>query len=123
MSQLSKDFDKNYQMFLEDAIDSGEVWGIAQGDDENAEFALCGSAEDDAVDVMPFWSRESFAKAACADEWSVYQPRAIDVDDFIDNWLPGMQKDGLLTGVNWNKELEGVEIEPLELALDLLETD
>jgi hypothetical protein len=121
--RLSNDFEQNYQLFLQDAIDTGVVWGIAVGEDDNLEFALCSSADDEAVDVMPFWSREAFAKEACVDEWAIYQPHAIDVDDFIDNWLPGMQKDGLLAGVNWNRDLEGIEIEPLELSLDLLETD
>ncbi len=128
MSELTKDFDENYEIFLEDAIDSGVVWGIAvkskDTKEENAvEFAVCGSEEMDGIDVMPFWSRKAFAQAVCLDEWADCEPQPVDVDDFIDNWLPGLQKDGLMVGINWTTDLEGTEIEPLELSLDLLETD
>ena len=42
------------------------------------------------------------------------------LDEFIDDWLPGMDEDKLLVGVNWNAEFEGDETEPLDL-LDELE--
>ncbi|PWK47273.1 DUF2750 domain-containing protein [Pleionea mediterranea] len=125
MTQLTSDIDHNYQVFLQQAIDQGVVWALITGDLDKgtAEFALTGSADNDNIDVMPFFSHEDFAQALCSDEWSIYQPHPIDLDDFIDNWLPGMQKDSLLVGVNWNSELEGLESEPLELSLELLETD
>ncbi len=36
-------------------------------------------------------------------------------EEFLDDWLPGMHSDVLLVGVNWNVDLEGAEIEPLDL--------
>ncbi|WP_144391615.1 DUF2750 domain-containing protein [Pleionea sediminis] len=123
MDELTSDPEQNYQIFLEGAVDSGLVWALVTSEEEDGEFALCESEDKDNTDVMPFFSAQDFAQAVCHGEWANYQPRAIELDDFIDNWLPGMQKDGLLVGVNWTEDLEGLEQEPLELSLDLLETD
>jgi hypothetical protein len=37
------------------------------------------------------------------------------MEEFLDDWLPGMHSDVLLVGINWNLDLEGDEIEPLDL--------
>ena len=37
----------------------------------------------------------------------------LSLDVFLDDWLPGMQKDGLLVGVNWSGErAKGYDVEP-----------
>ena len=120
MTSLSADFEQNYRQFLEQAVDTGFVWGLITGDET---FVICESDDFEDSDVMPFWSDHALAEAQCTDDWQDCQVRAIELDDFIDNWLPGMQKDELLVGVNWTTELEGVEKEPLDLSLDLLETN
>ena len=38
----------------------------------------------------------------------------------IDTWLAGMSEDGVLVGTNWDAELEGLEVEPSDLAEELL---
>ena len=40
----------------------------------------------------------------------------------MNNWLHGMNQDGLLVGVNWNVKLIGLEVEPYELFKELEET-
>lgn len=40
---------------------------------------------------------------------------ALSLDEFLEDWLPGMHEDVYLVGVNWNQDLEGLEIEPLDL--------
>ena len=37
------------------------------------------------------------------------------VEEFLDDWLPGMHSDVLMVGVNWTPDLEGQEMEPLDL--------
>ncbi len=97
--------------FVVEALDSGCIWGL-----EGPEgWALCASDKYDTSDVMPLWSDESSARAHCREEWVDYQPVAIELEEFLDDWLPGMHEDVLLVGVNWNDELEGEEMEPLDL--------
>jgi len=37
------------------------------------------------------------------------------MEEFLDDWLPGMHADVLMVGVNWTADLEGQEMEPLDL--------
>lgn len=115
VDQLGDDFEENYDIFIEDAIATGCVWGL-----ENEEgWALCSSNDNDDVDVMPLWSQPEYAKAHCIEEWSSYKPVPISLEEFLDDWLPGMHEDVILVGVNWNGEMEGAEVEPLDLLEDV----
>ncbi|WP_111642694.1 DUF2750 domain-containing protein [Marinimicrobium alkaliphilum] len=111
MEPLSDDLTENFDRFVVEAIATGCVWGL-----EGAEgWALCPSEVWNTSDVMPLWSQQEFALAHCQDEWKDYKPQPISLEELLDDWLPGMHDDGLLIGVNWNDELEGEEIEPLDL--------
>ena len=119
MAELGNDIEQNVELFIEQAVSTGLVWGLVADDI----WAVCSAIDDDNVTVYPFWSNEAAAKIHCQDDWANYEPRPLDTDDFIDNWLPGMQKAGELVGPNWNAELEGEEMEPLDLAEALIEHD
>lgn len=108
---LSDDPAENLDRFIVEAMELGCVWGL-QGTEG---WALSGSEAHDDIDVMPFWSQESFARAHCEGDWKDYQPVAVDLEEFLEDWLPGMHEDVLLVGINWNSELEGEEVEPLDL--------
>ena len=111
MEPLSQNSEENFDRFIVEAIETGCVWAL-EGEEG---FALCPSEKNDDIDVMPFWSQPEFAQAACVDEWSVYKPVPIALEEFLDDWIDGMHEDLLLIGVNWNPDLEGMEIEPLDL--------
>ena len=115
MEPLSNNLEENYDRFLVEAIDCGLVWGLC---DEGGNWALAPSLNNEQMDVMPFWSQREFAEAACTGEWSVYRATAIDLEEFLDDWLPSMHSDLYLVGINWNAELDGDECEPLDLAED-----
>ncbi|MDP5208557.1 DUF2750 domain-containing protein [Microbulbifer sp. 2205BS26-8] len=108
---LSDNFDDNCSRFLPEAADQGCVWAL-RGEEG---FALCESMKRPQTGVIPFWSQRVFAEVHCADDWAGYEAVAIDLEEFIDDWLTGMHEDVLLVGLNWNGELEGVELEPLDL--------
>lgn len=108
---LSDDLDENLDRFIVESLQYGCVWGLQGGDG----WALCGSEAHEDVDVMPFWSQQAFAQLHCVDDWAGYTPVAIDIEEFLEDWLPGMHEDLLLIGVNWNQELDGDEMEPLDL--------
>lgn len=111
MTELSDDFSENIDRFIVEAMENGCVWGLQSEEG----WALCASEDYDDVDVMPLWSQETFARHHCRDEWADYTPVAIELEEFLEDWLPGMHEDVLLVGVNWNDELEGGEMEPLDL--------
>ena len=114
MTTLGDDLDENYGQFITDAADTGCVWGL-----EGPEgWALCDSEAYPESQVMPFWSQPEYAQNHCVDEWQGYQVIAVSTEEFLDDWLPGMHDDQLLVGINWNDDLAGQEVEPLDLLED-----
>lgn len=111
MQPLSKNTEDNLDRFIVEAIATGCVWGL-----EGPEgWALCPSEKYKETEVIPFWSQPEFAQELCDGEWSAYKPVALSLDEFLEEWLPGMHEDVFLVGVNWDSDLEGVELEPLDL--------
>lgn len=116
--KLGDDFDQNYVKFLSDAVATGCVWGL-----ENDEgFALCQSITNENLDVMPLWSQPEYAEAHADGEWKNYRVVPIALEELLDDWLPGMHEDLTLVGPNWNSDLEGDEVEPLDLLEDFEES-
>jgi hypothetical protein len=110
-TELSDDVDESLDQFIVEAIEQGCVWGL-QGPEG---WALCASEKYENSDVMPLWSRDEFARVHCQEDWQDYTPVPIELEELLDDWLPGMHEDVLLVGINWNADLEGEEMEPLDL--------
>ena len=115
MEPLSESIEENYDRFIVEAIDTGCVWGL-EGPDG---WALCPSEKYSRSDVMPFWSQPEFAQCHCVDEWEGYRAVPVALEELLEDWLPGMHKDVLLVGINWNREMTGTEVEPLDLLQDI----
>jgi len=56
--------------------------------------------------AQPFWSSESRARRIVESvaAYAGMEVVGIEWDVFRDRWLPGLQADGLLVGVNWSGE-------------------
>ncbi|TWP29423.1 DUF2750 domain-containing protein [Apibacter muscae] len=70
--------------------------------------------------MICFWSDESLAKSCIEKEWRNYQVSPLLLSEFLENWCVGMYNDGLMVGIDFDKNLFGDEIEPLNLILDIL---
>lgn len=79
-------------------------------DDENGE----------PVGIICFWAEKARAKSCVKDEWKSYEPTEIPLSEFMENWCVGMENDGLLIGTQFDQNMFGFEVEPLELIIDLL---
>ncbi len=100
-----------YERFIERVKKSGEVWGLKDSDD----WCVSDSNNQVNIKVMPFWSDRAYAQQCVKEQWAHYKPTAINLTQFVERWLPGLAKDGLLVGTNWNAHLIGEEVNPLEL--------
>lgn len=61
-------------------------------------------AGEDGRRSVPFWSRPTRA-ARVADQvaaFAGFEVMAIELDDWLEGWLPCLERDGLLVGVNWS---------------------
>jgi hypothetical protein len=113
---LIADLQANKDRFIRRVLETGQVWGLRSDDG----WANCPSNQNDA-DVLLFWSDEAYAKRLAEKDWASYIPTPIDLPSFLDNWLQGMHHDMALAGVNFNSDLAGLEIDPLDLAKELLQ--
>jgi hypothetical protein len=117
MLDLSISSHERHERFLQRIVAAREVWGLKSNDG----WALTRSSTDatEARKIIPFWSDRAYARQCAKDEWSHYDATPIPLDVFIERWLPGLEKDGVLAGTNWNAKLCGYEIDPAELLLQI----
>lgn len=108
----------DYERFVKRVLASGELWGLRQGTDN---WAYCASNEYEDTDVLVFWSSKADAQKHAQGDWSKHVAVPISLEDFLDRWLPGMDEDDALVGPDWGSSLDGVEVEPSELAEQLTE--
>ena len=111
------DFEAVYDAFIAAVQQSAEVWGLHS--EKDGGWAICPSAEYEDTDVLPFWSSAELAQKLCTDEWKIYQPSSIPLEEFVNDWLPGMHEDDALVGPDWTPELDGLELEPADVAAEL----
>ncbi|MDE2432606.1 MAG: DUF2750 domain-containing protein [Burkholderiales bacterium] len=68
--------------------------------------------------AMPFWSTKQRAQTVISSvpAYGAFHPVAIPWSEFVERWIPGLTKDGLLAGVNWSGEsATGFDVEPESL--------
>ncbi|RMA81030.1 DUF2750 domain-containing protein [Umboniibacter marinipuniceus] len=102
----------NFEIFLQQIVSTGSVWTLKNDDG----FAVVGSERFPDGEVIPFWSEKAFVEAVLTDDWASFEVVEIALEGFVEEWLEGMHEDEFLVGVNWTEALEGVEIEPMDLA-------
>ena len=71
--------------------------------------------------VFCVWHDRTQAEACKVEEWADYQLEALPLDFFLHEWLVSMDQDAVLLGVDFDSELYGLEIEPVEVLADLLD--
>lgn len=103
--------EKRYEYFIKKVVDSEEVWGLF-----NNGWAT--TQDDNGNILIPFWPKMEFAKYCAKDEWEDYAPEKIDLDEYIDEWLTGMEGDGNNPSIFWNN-IDSVMVEVDTLLKDL----
>ncbi len=117
MQEQNANQEAGYREFIKQVVETEKVWGLSEGDI----WATSNSNEYEETEVILFWSNEASAKACASDEWEGYTAESLPVAEFLENWCVGMYDDGLLVGPNWTTELQGREIDPLVIALEVVQ--
>jgi hypothetical protein len=115
MLQNTSAVEYKHQKFVERVIESQTVWALKSKEG----YATADSNEFEDVEVIPFWSDKAYANVLAKDEWESFEPSSIPLSEFLEDWLVGMNNDGMMIGTNWDQNLFGKEIEPLDLALEI----
>jgi hypothetical protein len=114
---LIADLEANKDRFIRRVRETGQVWIL--GSDSG--LAHCGSHEKN-VPVALFWSDRAYAQRHALEKWGwgSYEAHPLELESFLEAWLPGLQEDDMLVGVNFNEDLAGVELEPMQLRAELM---
>lgn len=110
------DAQKQHEKFVTDVVRFKKVWGLKLEDN----WAVSKSEAFNDAEVLLFWSDKAMAEACATDDWNDYTAESVETPEFLENWLPGMYEEGIAVGTNWSSELEGLEMDPLTLALELI---
>lgn len=111
---------QRHERFIKKVCETGVVWGL-----ENNEGLATSSSDEyedndgEPIGLICFWSEKALAKSCIMDDWNDYEPVEISLSNFIENWCIGMSNDGLLIGSNFDQNMFGFEVDPLELIIDL----
>ncbi len=75
-------------------------------------------AGDDGRRAVPFWSKATRA-GRVVDQVAAYrgfEVLAVDVDEWLRGWLPRLEQDGMLVGVNWSgARATGYDLAPTQV--------
>lgn len=69
--------------------------------------------------AMPFWSSRSRVEriTETVPAYAGFSPIEIPLADFLERWLPGLERDGLKAGLNWSGErATGYDVDPRVVA-------
>lgn len=117
MLQNTANLPSKYELFVAKVAAAKIVWGLQN----KKGWANSHAADNEDITVVPFWSERAYAKACAKDDWRDYTPTEIPLVDFLESWCRGMADDDLLAGINWDANMAGDEVNPLQLAVDILE--
>jgi hypothetical protein len=85
---LQKPANIRYEYFIKIVVDFEEVWGLY-----NEGWAT--AQDDDGNMLIPFFPKKEFAESLAKNKWEDFEASAIDLYEFIDEWLVGMKEDGV----------------------------
>jgi hypothetical protein len=99
--------------FRREVPQEGRVWSIRDARGFPAPANAGGTR------AMPFWSKPTRAQRVVGqvEAYRDFEVVEIGVGDWLGSWLPGLERDGLLVGVNWaGARATGFDMAPTQVA-------
>lgn len=121
MIQDAQTIEQRHRSFVKTVCKNQIIYGLK--DKEGFAMSTSNHYENESgesVGLICLWSEEARAKILAKEEWADYKPEKIALNNFIENWCLGMHDDGLYIGTNFDQNLFGFEIGPLELGIELI---
>ena len=115
MLGLVVDSEKRAKAFITEALKTRVVYFLEMenGSAESTESNEFFDDDDDPVRVIPFWSKSYLPYARkYSDNCPMHK---LTLEDFVNLWLPGMNNDGVVVGLNWDQNGIGSEWLPTDL--------
>jgi|SRR6185312_8056725 len=103
---------ERYAYFVKKVADWEELWSLW-----NDGWAVMGDHQ--GAEAVPVWPHRLFAETAAVADWSAYAPRKISLEEWLENWTAGMDRDGRMVAVFPTDVGAAVTVTPNKLKEDL----
>ena len=110
---LEADGPTRYAHFVKQVADWQQVWGLRASD------GWVSVSDESGVPAFPVWPHADYARLLATDDWASASPTAIDVHDWVEEWLPNLSADGSLVAVFPTPLGKGVVVTPERLRDDI----
>lgn len=111
---LALDADDRYDYLVAEVASQGKIWSLRS----DRGWVMVST---DQEECLPVWPSEDFARPWINRDWSDCEPVAIELDDWVKRWLPGMQGDGIAIAVFPGTGEDGMVVDPEELRASLIQ--
>jgi hypothetical protein len=106
---------RHYEYFIKRVASHGAIWGLRDA----SGWVI--AEDDDGARHFPVWPHPRYAAHCAASAWEAATPAPIDVDDWVEAWMPKLQDDGLRIAVFQTGDDRGVGVSSARLKHDLEE--
>lgn len=104
---------RRYEYLVKRAASHGELWGLS------GEGGWVVAADDEGNQHFPVWPHQRFAQALAEGLWEGEKPVSIDIDEWVEAWLPNLERDGMRIAVFQTPDDKGVGVSPERFKTDL----
>jgi len=104
--------EQRLRYFINQVVAEKQVWILT---DEHGAVML--TTEDE--DCIPVWPQQEFAQMWATGEWQGFEPKAIDLNHWMQKWTPGLEDDEIAVVVFPLSEDDGLVLDVAELAFEI----
>jgi hypothetical protein len=83
---LSLPSQERYVHSIKQIVGFSELWGLFDNG-----WAL---VKDENIECFPIWPENYYAKICCVEDWTSYHPEKIDLEIFLEEFIPNLLEDG-----------------------------
>jgi len=112
MNIVNLDSKKRYDHSIKQFVIQSKIWSLY-----DSGWALVSSGKDK---IFPIWPDSFYAENCAKNEWDKYVPREIDLDEFLEEYLPDFHEKNFKVSVFMNNRDNSIVVKPEEI-LDHIE--
>ncbi len=101
---------KHCELLIAQFRKTGEVWGLARGEEWAMETLRVGRQEE--LTSLLLWPSAETAQACRSEAWNGYEPRRISAQEWQDCWLPKLRSEKRKIGAFLSPDGRGIRLNP-----------
>jgi hypothetical protein len=102
-----------YSYLIKKVADEEQIWSLRNDD------GWCVMADDAGTVLIPVWPHSEYATLCATETFANCRPMNIELQTWLDKWIPGMTKDGRRIAAFPVPDGQGVVVDPERFAADL----